>query len=96
MHYFQYPIPIVEPIEIFNAYDSDPHLEKTMNALCPVEKSIKLRVGAQVMLAKNLDVEKGLVNGARGVVTGFEKDMKGAKILSIFHIRKWMKYYLFI
>ncbi len=29
------------------------------------------------MLAKNLDVSKGLVNGARGVVTGFEGNMQG-------------------
>ncbi len=31
----------------------------------------------QVILAKNLDVSKGLVNGARGVVTGFESNMQG-------------------
>lgn len=29
------------------------------------------------MLAKNLDVSQGLVNGARGVVVGFESDQKG-------------------
>ena len=29
------------------------------------------------MLTKNLDVGGGLVNGARGVVVGFEKDMAG-------------------
>ena len=34
-------------------------------------------VHVQVMLAKNLDVHKGLVNGARGVVTGFESGMQG-------------------
>jgi len=29
------------------------------------------------MLAKNLDVSQGLVNGARGVVVGFETEQKG-------------------
>lgn len=29
------------------------------------------------MLAKNLDVQRGLVNGARGVVVGFNKKNQG-------------------
>ena len=35
------------------------------------ENSLKLCVGAQVMLVYNLSVEEGLANGSRGVVTGF-------------------------
>ncbi|CAH2310452.1 ATP-dependent DNA helicase PIF1 [Pelobates cultripes] len=56
----------------FEALDSDPALIKTINSQCPVGEKIQLKKGAQVMLAKNLDVSRGLVNGARGVVIGFE------------------------
>ncbi|MEE6495075.1 hypothetical protein FKM82_001945 [Ascaphus truei] len=56
----------------YDALDSDPMLVKTINSQCPVNQQIQLKKGAQVMLAKNLDVTRGLVNGARGVVIGFE------------------------
>ncbi|XP_043221533.1 ATP-dependent DNA helicase PIF1-like [Amphibalanus amphitrite] len=42
-----------------------------LDTLTPVAGRLRLRPGAQVMLAKNLDVRAGLVNGARGVVVGF-------------------------
>ncbi|XP_072024041.1 ATP-dependent DNA helicase PIF1-like [Amphiura filiformis] len=62
---------------LFEAYDSDPELAKHMNNQCPVGSRIELKIGAQVMLAKNLDIQRGLVNGARGVVKGFEHGNKG-------------------
>merc|ERR1712070_59996 len=35
-------------------------------------RALTLKVGAQVMLLKNIAPERSLVNGSRGVVTGFE------------------------
>jgi hypothetical protein len=45
--------------------------EEENGSLPPSPKSLQLRVGAQVMLTYNIDVDKGLVNGSRGVVEGF-------------------------
>ncbi|XP_041886393.1 ATP-dependent DNA helicase PIF1 [Corvus kubaryi] len=64
-------------VHVFEALDSDPMLGKLIDAQCPVGGRVELKLGAQVMLAKNLDVSRGLVNGARGVVAGFESEQKG-------------------
>ena len=66
---------------MFLASDSDSNMLKTTDVMCPVRARLELKVGTQVMLAKNLDVQRGLVNGARGVVTGFETDASGACLL---------------
>jgi ATP-dependent DNA helicase PIF1 len=42
---------------------------------CNAPDTLRLALGAQVMLLVNHDVEKGLVNGSRGVVTAFERDL---------------------
>ncbi|XP_061488612.1 ATP-dependent DNA helicase PIF1 isoform X3 [Rhineura floridana] len=61
----------------YKAVDSDPLSVNTLDSQCPVSSNIELKQGAQVMLTKNLDVSRGLVNGARGVVIGFETEGKG-------------------
>ena len=43
------------------------HLDKD----APYEASLELCVGAQVMLIVNVDQESGLVNGSRGIITGY-------------------------
>jgi ATP-dependent DNA helicase PIF1 len=53
---------------------SDPILETALTRLdadAPYDKSLELCIGAQVMLLTNMDQEHGLVNGSRGVVTGY-------------------------
>ncbi|KAM3605101.1 uncharacterized protein V6R79_020754 [Siganus canaliculatus] len=64
-------------VRVFEALDSDPALVRTIDAHSPVGRVIQLKVGAQVMLTKNLDVARGLVNGARGVVVAFESGKHG-------------------
>jgi ATP-dependent DNA helicase PIF1 len=44
---------------------------KLLNKMCPANEVFKLKLNAQVILLKNLDVAGHLVNGARGCVVGF-------------------------
>ena len=56
----------------FTAYDSDPALTKFLDNHTPVESLVTLKVGAQVMLLKNLNVSLIIVQQmlARCVVVG--------------------------
>lgn len=49
---------------------------------CIAQKVLQLCIGAQVMLLKNLDIQNGLANGSRGVVTSFVDDMPMVRFLN--------------
>ncbi|XP_076122874.1 ATP-dependent DNA helicase PIF1 [Alosa pseudoharengus] len=61
----------------FEAVDSNPKMLRTLDAQSQIGNLLQLKVGAQVMLTKNLDVQRGLVNGARGVVLDFQPGNQG-------------------
>ncbi|PVD22918.1 hypothetical protein C0Q70_16178 [Pomacea canaliculata] len=65
----------------FAATDSEMVYKQSLDKLCPASSTIELKCGAQVLLCKNLDVQRGLVNGARGIVTGFEPGVEGLPIV---------------
>lgn len=54
---------------VYSAEDSGN--SSMLTSLSGADKLLTLKVGAQVMLTKNLDVKSGLVNGSRGCVVSF-------------------------
>lgn len=61
--------------KLFEAQDPAPGSTKQLNQQTPVPGKLELKIGAQVMLLKNINISVGLVNGARGVVTGFREGL---------------------
>lgn len=55
------------------AIDSDSYMTKTLDQQIQAPGKLVLKIGAQVMLLKNLNITEGLVNGARGVVVSFDQ-----------------------
>lgn len=56
---------------VFEAQDSDHGYTKTLDGMVLAPSRLTLKIGAQVMLLKNININDGLVNGARGVVIGY-------------------------
>ncbi|XP_015188755.1 PREDICTED: ATP-dependent DNA helicase PIF1 [Polistes dominula] len=75
------------------AQDSDQMMTKTLDQQLPVPGKLILKVGAQVMLLKNINLSTGLVNGARGIVIKFVDDLPVIQLRSgnIYHtkLEKW-------
>ncbi|XP_014204851.1 ATP-dependent DNA helicase PIF1 [Copidosoma floridanum] len=71
-------------VKTYVAQDSseDQFVTRQLDQQLTVPSKLVLKVGAQVMLLKNLSISKGLVNGARGVIVKFEDD------LPVVHFRK--------
>jgi len=67
--------------KIFQSTDSEEGYSSMLDTQCPVPAKLELKLGAQVILCKNLDVQRGLVNGARGVVTGYDGKNHGNPIV---------------
>jgi len=55
-------------------------LEQDTTRTAGLVKCLRLCVGAKVMLKRNISVEAGLVNGAVGTVTGFDKKKRDGRI----------------
>ena len=80
---------IEEPVKLFYAEDgvyrgsklvtegfteSENYILEIFSKNCRAEKEIALTLGARVMLLVNMDFNKGLINGACGVIQGFNQD----------------------
>lgn len=79
--------------KIYIAQDSDQMMSNTLDQQLPVPGKLTLKVGAQVMLLKNVNISNGLVNGARGIVIKFVDDLPVIQLRSgnIYHtqMEKW-------
>lgn len=65
---------------VFMLKHSPTPLAKLWATSSKVPEITRLCIGAQVMLKWNVDLERGLCNGARGIVTGFAPNDTGVRV----------------
>lgn len=79
--------------KIYTALDSDSSMTYMLDQQLPIPGKLILKQGAQVMLLKNININSGLVNGARGVVIDFKNDIPVIQLRSGAHyeakMEKW-------
>ncbi|EFN61107.1 ATP-dependent DNA helicase PIF1 [Camponotus floridanus] len=79
--------------KLYTALDSDSSMTYMLDQQLPVPGKLILKIGAQVMLLKNININSGLVNGARGVVIDFKNDIPIIQLCSGAHyeakMEKW-------
>jgi ATP-dependent DNA helicase PIF1 len=85
--------PSIDTFQGFNLHAKYDHYMKPLEDVIP--KLIYLKVGAQVMLKANLDIEGGLANGSRGVVVELLSDSVKVKwingLITIVSLHVWMQ-----
>ena len=72
---------VMETILYYNVSNKSNVKDKFLKN-CTAPEVLQLCVGAQVMLLKNLDIQNGLANGSRGVVTEFINDIPVVRFLN--------------
>lgn len=73
---------------MFEALDNESGYSKQLDSMVMAPGRLKLKIGAQVMLLKNINISDGLVNGARGIVIGFVSN-GGAPIVKFKNDREY-------
>ena len=68
--------------EVYSSIKNKEYMREKYKKLCMAPETLQLCVDAQVMLLFNLDVDNGLANGSRGVVTSFVDDIPVVKFLN--------------
>lgn len=79
--------------KVYTALDSDNSMAHILDQQLGIPSKLVLKLGAQVMLLRNINVTSGLVNGARGVIIDFKNDIPIVQFRSGTHyeakMEKW-------
>jgi len=86
-------VKLPQPQNVYECVDTTvkPNKEVNMVNHCVAPNKLYLRIGAQVMLIKNMKDDRNLVNGSRGIVTGFTEDGK-LPIVQFLHIKRTIEW----